>query len=140
MARSPVNLPSCSDCGKVLSKPGYQRCRKCSVPLREAARVATREAHGLAHIVANLPADTQRERWTIIGTPKLRPARPGGKRRWFVRARCQCGTEADVLCQNLLNGNTDSCGCFKDEMTAARKTTHGGSRTKLYSVWKGMVS
>jgi hypothetical protein len=36
------------------------------------------------------------------------------KRRWLTR--CDCGVEVVVRADNLKSGNTNSCGCFQDEV------------------------
>lgn len=38
------------------------------------------------------------------------------------RCRCDCGTEVIVDATNLRNGNTNSCGCYKNELTKQRNT------------------
>jgi hypothetical protein len=47
--------------------------------------------------------------------------------------RCVCGKETVVLGTRLVCGRTKSCGC-----ASPRSTTHGGSRSRLYSIWRGM--
>lgn len=59
------------------------------------------------------------------------------------RCRCHCGKFVNVRSQALASGNTQSCGCLKDEVTAARFTKHGeaplhGMRSTEYNTWKGM--
>lgn len=55
--------------------------------------------------------------------------------------RCDCGKEAIVQACHLRSGATKSCGCFHDESARARDhSTHGGSKTRLFRVWKGMKS
>lgn len=34
-----------------------------------------------------------------------------GDKKSYWHCRCECGTEVDVIGKNLLNGNTQSCGC-----------------------------
>jgi hypothetical protein len=55
---------------------------------------------------------------------------------------CECGTERDVLGQNLLNGISTSCGCWKKENLKMTKRTHGdsihGKTKRLYRIWQGM--
>lgn len=54
------------------------------------------------------------------------------------KCRCDCGREVVVIGSNLLNGNTNSCGCYKSDMTSERMQTHGQSQTRLYHIWKNM--
>lgn len=48
---------------------------------------------------------------------------------------CTCGKTTLVISWCLTNGNTQSCGCFRDESTGNRKRTHGLSRTPEYGSW-----
>lgn len=48
---------------------------------------------------------------------------------------CDCGGECTVRGDHLRSGATRSCGCL---MSAGSHTTHGGSKTRLYSIWSGM--
>lgn len=60
-----------------------------------------------------------------------------GKAYW--NCVCDCGHQPVVSGGHLRGGRIRSCGCLKSEVTAARLTTHGGSKTTLYCVWRGMV-
>ena len=55
---------------------------------------------------------------------------------------CDCGNERVVKGSKLRSGRSRSCGCLLasqlSERNAATKTTHGGSTSRLYKVWKGM--
>lgn len=53
-------------------------------------------------------------RWVVVG-PSTKPG--------YVRCLCSCGTERDVLVQNLIQGKSQSCGCMAREK----------AREKLYS-------
>lgn len=52
--------------------------------------------------------------------------------------RCDCGSETEVLINNLQTGTTTSCGCLHKEVVGDRARVHGYSNTKLYRTWKGM--
>jgi hypothetical protein len=56
--------------------------------------------------------------------------------RW--RCRCTCGNFVEVTVMHLRSGHTTSCGCFIRELTAARNTTHGLSKSGTYRLWCGM--
>ena len=56
-----------------------------------------------------------------------------GKVRWLCR--CDCGNEVIVNGSSLTSQNTKSCGCFHKELISQLVTTHGMTRTKIYSVW-----
>lgn len=48
--------------------------------------------------------------------------------------KCDCGTEVVVQGQSLRSGATLSCGCYMRES----KTTHHGSKERLYGIWSDM--
>lgn len=50
-------------------------------------------------------------------------------------AQCDCGTATVARQDNLLYGNTTSCGCRKREASK----THGGSYLPEYRIWKDAV-
>lgn len=50
--------------------------------------------------------------------------------------KCDCGNEKKVKKVNLLNGSTNSCGCFRKEC----KTKHGMRHTRFYHIYVGMKS
>ena len=39
----------------------------------------------------------------------------GGKKRGAFKCKCDCGKEIIVLREKLINGNTKSCGCLREE-------------------------
>jgi hypothetical protein len=47
----------------------------------------------------------------------------------------KCGSDFEVYYNNLIKGNTTSCGCDKD---ISKITTHGLSNHRIYNVWRGM--
>ena len=64
----------------------------------------------------------------------------GGKNKPAIwNCKCDCGRFTNVRSCHLRGGRTRSCGCLH---TAINKTglhtTHGGSRTRLNSIWRGM--
>lgn len=74
-------------------------------------------------------------RWTAIeqtGNTK------GGGALWLCE--CSCGNRRTVLGSDLRNGKSQSCGCLLKEIFAAHRTTHGGSKTRLHTIWKGMLA
>lgn len=52
---------------------------------------------------------------------------------------CECGAKTVVARSNLTGGYTTSCGCARKDSVSAHKTTHGGTHTRLYRVWRGMM-
>lgn len=56
------------------------------------------------------------------------------------RCRCECGNEVIVRGDRLRSEHpTTSCGCYQRERVAEARTTHGMYKTRLYSVWQGML-
>lgn len=62
------------------------------------------------------------------------------KAMWLCK--CECGGERIVYGQALRAGKAIDCGCGNHERLSAlskkHATTHGGSRTRLYRVWRIM--
>jgi len=68
-----------------------------------------------------------------------------GRVRW--ECRCDCGATITVQSNNLMSGNTKSCGCTADERTAIAHTVHGhnkshteGGPSPEYISWQRMKS
>lgn len=59
-----------------------------------------------------------------------------GEVRWICS--CDCGKIIVTKGSRLRSGETKSCGCWKGEMGRKALTTHGKSRTRLWSVWCSM--
>ena len=49
--------------------------------------------------------------------------------------QCDCGQAAVVRTGNLISGATISCGCA----AKGNSLKHGDSRTRLYSIWYGLI-
>ena len=72
-------------------------------------------------------------RWTVVRyAGKVKQYRYWG-------CICDCGTERKVRQYALLAGKTRSCGCLANELTAARSTTHGKTKTPEYQAWISML-
>lgn len=60
------------------------------------------------------------------------------------RCKCDCGNEAVVIGNLLKRGATRSCGCISAELWAVnhlnQHTTHGGSGSRLYYVWRDVLN
>lgn len=68
-------------------------------------------------------------RWTVTG----RAPNKGTHTHWYCR--CECGTSKSVSSNNLRNGLSVSCGCYKEEIRSIRCTKHGLAGTKEYTAW-----
>lgn len=73
-------------------------------------------------------------RWTIIGEAPC-----GNWNQQRVLCRCECGTQREVILQTLTNGRSKSCGCYKNEQTVQRLTTHGKSNTRTFRIWDNIL-
>ncbi|MFZ6813589.1 hypothetical protein ACO0K3_03910 [Undibacterium sp. Rencai35W] len=56
--------------------------------------------------------------------------------KWLCQ--CDCGNTRSVQGHHLRNGNTKSCGCYRNEFSEIHVTTHGQSKSALYLIWTGM--
>ena len=52
---------------------------------------------------------------------------------------CDCGNTGVAYRSGLLRGTSTSCGCFRSEFHVKRLTTHNGSRSSLYKLWRGLL-
>lgn len=62
----------------------------------------------------------------------------GGRHRVMWVCECKCGNNITVYGDNLAKGATQSCGCLRAELLSIKRTTHGQSKTRLYSIWRAM--
>lgn len=53
--------------------------------------------------------------------------------------RCICGNETVVKAGNLRRGSTSSCGCYRREVSALHRETHGLTRSPTYLTWVAML-
>lgn len=59
-----------------------------------------------------------------------------GHRHW--ECKCECGKTITPSGQALKSGNTESCGCLKNEVIGSRRRTHGASKSGAYRSWCAM--
>lgn len=52
--------------------------------------------------------------------------------------RCACSAVLVVRAWNLKNGHQRSCGCMTEQWIGEANTTHGRTRTRLYTAWNAM--
>jgi hypothetical protein len=55
------------------------------------------------------------------------------------RCVCQCGEIRVITGTGLRAGRHKSCGCQSPRFTSERTTTHGLSKTRVYTIWQGMI-
>lgn len=59
-----------------------------------------------------------------------------GKPTW--NCLCDCGNYVVINAHELRNGDTKSCGCFKNEQIRIPHYTHKGTHDRLYKIWASM--
>lgn len=64
---------------------------------------------------------------------------PAGRYHGMSKCLCDCGTALIVRNESLRSGNTSACGCHKLGKRN-HNFLHGMSRTRIFSVWKGMLA
>jgi hypothetical protein len=87
--------------------------------------------------------------WTVTGPSKSVPRASGkgsARTHWFCT--CKCGNTAWVDSTNLRQGISTNCGCLRKVVagkgspaaiaSAKAHTTHGMSKTKVYTQWNSM--
>jgi len=60
------------------------------------------------------------------------------KHRQFL-CQCDCGNKTIVRLEYLRNGHTQSCGCNRLIISSKSRLTHGGTKSRLYRIWTGML-
>ena len=65
---------------------------------------------------------------------------PNGRHDVQYKCKCDCGNTVNVLGIHLRSGHTTSCGCFRVDTSRKRMTTHGMTSTRLYIIWRNMLS
>lgn len=59
-------------------------------------------------------------------------------RRALWLCQCDCG-QKKIMVGSHLAGGTRSCGCISRERGREMLTTHSGSRTREYKIWRGIL-
>lgn len=73
---------------------------------------------------------------TVVGLDHIEDK--NGRKRKFWLCECSCGNMTVVRTDSLTSGSTTSCGCAAVKKAKELSTSHGGSYTRLYSIWSGM--
>lgn len=75
-------------------------------------------------------------RWEVLGLAEPKVDSSGREyETWTCRCSCEKHTIKDVYVQHLIHGNSQSCGCMRDEITGNNFRTHGKTETRLYNIW-----
>lgn len=53
---------------------------------------------------------------------------------------CECGNVGEYWINYIEKGRIKSCGCRRYKDLSKRNQSHGESRTRLYRIWRGMVT
>ena len=65
---------------------------------------------------------------------------PNEKPRTFWKCKCDCGNVSVVCATDLKRWDVLSCGCWIKEKRRERFLKHGLSHTRIYRIWKSMIS
>lgn len=57
----------------------------------------------------------------------------------YWSCQCECGGTTLVVSKHLLSGESQSCGCLKNDLLRERSTTHGATRYPEYEIWQAMI-
>ena len=60
-----------------------------------------------------------------------------GKILWLCK--CDCGKTTITHGRSLANGHCKSCGCLLNEKRAEESKYKGLSKTRIFTIWKGMI-
>lgn len=61
----------------------------------------------------------------------------------YILCRCDCGNEKSINLNSLIQGTSNSCGCYRREFITNRNYKHGhtyraNGMERLYRIWQGM--
>ena len=63
--------------------------------------------------------------------------------KWKILCRCDCGKQKLIYRYDIISGQTQSCGCLRNERVTAAIQIHGHSkrrkRSREYETWAGMI-
>lgn len=82
--------------------------------------------------------DLTGQRFGLLTAIELSGKAKNGNMLW--KCYCDCGNTTVVFSTSLVQGTTKSCGCYKKLRTSEVKHRHGGTGTRLYRIWTGMLS
>jgi len=72
-------------------------------------------------------------KWTVIDEVKIIR-----DNRVYLKCRCECGSEREIIIKNLKSGQSKSCGCIKKTQLQSRNYRHGKRGTRTYGIWLAM--
>lgn len=54
--------------------------------------------------------------------------------------KCDCGNTKTIAGYRMLRGTTSSCGCVRREQKQRQLFKHGMTNTRLFGIWRGMLT
>lgn len=85
-----------------------------------------------------VPIGNKYGRLLILGEAPERLTPSNGRARRYCYCLCDCGKNVEVLLPDVKGGHTVSCGCSWYESIRKAATSHGKTRTRVYTSWQGM--
>ena len=80
---------------------------------------------------------------TILSEAEVRvsynPKRKYPQRMRMMNCICECGAKAVFQLSHLIQGVSNSCGCYRKKYLSVAKKRHGGSSTALYRTYSNMI-
>ena len=111
-----------------LAKGTSTRCRKCSNANNEKARLGRQRPLSIGKKVGL---------WTVVAEAT---ARDGNL---YMKCRCECGAEHEVMVSTLRHGKSKSCAACARAMSIAEKrkiSAEYGGVDPMYRAWQRMIS
>ncbi len=71
----------------------------------------------------------------------IKVAQPGTRKiklKWLCE--CECGNLKDIGANELIHGDTKSCGCWRKDAPKIHNKTHGMTKTTTYKTWAHIIS
>lgn len=123
------------------------KCKTCGVsfeviPYRQqTAKYCSKVCKGLS-VKFNIQGGEKFNRLTILREvePEIQYAKGKPTKLRKVECLCDCGNKTIARLVMVRNGDTQSCGCVKQEQDKENlgNSTHGLCKHPLYAIWNGM--
>ena len=119
------------DCGKEKVAAGYSlrsgKTKSCGCLNSDASRAKLEKAREARKARPRKDLTGQRfGRLVVLGLADV----PDRKGFIFWRVKCDCGTEKIIMQNNIIYGQTRSCGCLANEMRSARAEHEAGQKAE----------
>lgn len=125
------------DCGNVVVVSGKSlrtgNTKSCGCLNSEASMAKLEKARAALKARPRKDLTGQRfGRLVVLGLADV----PDRKGFIFWRVRCDCGTEKVIMQNNIIYGQTRSCGCLANEVRAARAEHMRRAESRKKRLWK----